>query len=113
MPIHPGFDQVHQGAGAEIQDKMLVCAHKIPGRRSRGMHVGSGTEYGQTHSADISATDLRSYAQLIKDCLGFQQVRVGTLCANPGADRTQEAFGNIRLVQFSQQPRHTRCGSEF
>ena len=44
VPIHTGFDQVHQRARAKIQDDRLIRPYQIPSRGTRGMHVGSRTE---------------------------------------------------------------------
>ncbi len=49
MPVHPGFDQVHQGAGAEIEEDVLVRAHQIASSGTRGMHIGPGAKNGESH----------------------------------------------------------------
>ena len=46
VPIDPSLDQIHQGAGAEIEEEVLIGAHQIPGRSTGGMDVRSGTENG-------------------------------------------------------------------
>jgi hypothetical protein len=46
VPIDPGLDQIHQGAGAEIEEEVLIGAHQIPGRSTGRMDVRSGTENG-------------------------------------------------------------------
>ena len=42
VPVHTSFDQVHQGAWAEIEQNLLVRTHQLAGRSTRRMHVGSG-----------------------------------------------------------------------
>ena len=49
VPIHPGFDQVHQGAGAKIEENVLVRTHQIARRGPRRVHIGPGAEDRQTH----------------------------------------------------------------
>jgi hypothetical protein len=49
VPIHTGPDEVHQGAGATIEEDVLVRAHQIAGRGTRGMHIGPRAKNGESH----------------------------------------------------------------
>ena len=49
VPVHSGLDQVHQSARAKIEQNVLICAHQIPGRGTRGVDIGPGTKNGESH----------------------------------------------------------------
>ncbi|MBH0207802.1 MAG: hypothetical protein HP495_04615 [Nitrospira sp.] len=44
VPVDASLDQIHQGARAEIQNKVLISAHEITSCGTRGMNVGPGTK---------------------------------------------------------------------
>ena len=54
VPIHTGFDQVHQRARAKIEKDVLIRAHQISSRSPRGMHIGTRTENGQAHEWEMT-----------------------------------------------------------
>lgn len=84
MPIHARFDEIHQGTWAEIQQNVLIGSHQIPSRCSRGMHIGAGAKNSQAHG--LNQLWLRSNVELIKDCLSFHAVRIGSLGTKLGKD---------------------------
>lgn len=60
ISIHAGFDEVHQGARAKIQQNIVIRAHQIAGGGTARVHIGTGPKNGQLHSALIDTTTLRT-----------------------------------------------------
>lgn len=55
MPIHARLDQVHQRAGTEVQEDVLIRAHQVACGGASGMHIGTGAKNGYAHGPDRSA----------------------------------------------------------
>jgi hypothetical protein len=49
VPVHAGFDQVHQCAWTEIQEHVLISSHQVSSRCSHRMHIGTGAKNSKAH----------------------------------------------------------------
>lgn len=119
ISIHAGFDEVHQGARAKIQQNIVIRAHQIAGGGTARVHIGTGPKNGQLHSSLIDTTTFEnrarsvSHIKLLKNVPSLNQVGTGNLLLKPGTDGMQDQFRGIQPVQLSQESAHAHRGSKF